>query len=221
MAQIIVIAISFILTVIIGGKIAQSRQQDSWIAQQRFSGEEKEYFELKKLCDEIASSLGNRIYAMRRLVLQLIASSRHGNFDRSAVDDYQAAVKAWNENINSYYVRLTQLNLREFRHRLEIELHCPMRRQSGAIDNVLDEKVEKGKNLVVIRSELDKINADSLKFSNDLLARINHVRNRIYFPEKIYFCRDTTKFFSTWILIKAIFVVDVDRVSVVRSPLDP
>lgn len=221
MAQIIVIAISFILTVIIGGKIAQFRQQDSWIAQQRFSGEEKEYFELKKLCDEIASSLGNRIYAMRRLVLQLIASSRHGTFDRTAVGDYQAAVKAWNENINSYYVRLTQLNLEEFRQRLEAELHDPMRRQSSAIDDALIERVEKGKNLVLIRSKLDKINADSLQFSNALLARINHVRNKIYFPEKIYFCRDTIRFFSTWILIKAIFVVDIDRISVVRSPLDP
>ena len=223
MLQILVIVISFILTIVIGGKIAQARQQDSWIAQQRFSGEEKEYFELKKLCDEVASSLGTRIYAMRRLTLQLIAYVRHAKFDQSAVNDYQAAVKLWNENIGSYYVRFSQLGLGSFRYKLESELHDPMRIQGGLIDDAIYKK-EKGRHIdglkFVIR-ELDEINAVSLEFNKSLLINVHNKRARIYFPKRIIFSRDTMTVFSTWMLVKAIFVVDVNRISIVRSPLDP
>lgn len=223
MLQIIVIVISFILTIVIGGKIAQARQQDSWIAQQRFSGEEKEYFELKELCDEVASSLGTRIYAMRRLTLQLIAYVRHAKFDQSAVEDYRVAVKSWNENVNSYYVRFSQLGLGRFRYRLESELHDPMRKQGDLIDNAIYKKEEKSGHVDGLRSvvvELNRINAASLDFNKSLLQDVHNKRVKIYFPKRIIFSRDTMSTFSTWILIKAIFVVDVNRISVVRSPLD-
>lgn len=222
MLQIIIVVISFILTILIGGKIAQARQQDSWIAQQRFSGEEKEYLELKKLCDEVASSLGIRIYAMRRLTLQLISYAQHGNFDQSALVEYRAAVKSWNENINSYYVRFSQLGLGSFRFTMELKLHNPMRAQGSCIDAAVQKKKEKGvvRELWNVIKELDKINTFSLEFNKSLLRSVHEKRLKIYFPERITFSRGTMTLFSTWMLIKAIFVLDVNRISIVRSPLD-
>lgn len=222
MVQIIVIVISFVLTILIGGKIAQDRQQDSWIAQQRFSGEEKEYLELKKLCDEIASSLGVRIYAMRRLALQLIARARNSTFDESAVADYKESVKLWNQNLNSYYVRLSQLDLASFRYELESNLHDPMRKEGAKIDICLnrgDEQTNKRELGSVIKN-MERVNLSALDFNKSLLKRVHRLRRRIYFPERVLFSRDTMHKFSTWMLIKAIFIVDINRITIIRSPLD-
>ena len=222
MLQIIVIVISFLLTIVIGGRIAQTRQQASWVAQQRFSGEEKEYFELKSLCDEIAASLGSRIYAMRRVALQLAAYAQHGKFDKSSITEYREAIKTWNQNLSSYYVRLSQLKLSRYRYRLESTLHNPMQHQSNSIDNYI-QKMEHGLSitgLVDITRKLDLINAISLKFNESLLGEVHRLRVKIYFPERITFRQDTMHKFSTWQLIKAIFVLDVNRISIIRSPLD-
>ena len=87
MVVILSVVLTFILTIVVGGKIVEARQQDSWIAQKRLSGQEKEYFELKTLCDEIASSINTRVYAMRRLALQLIAYAQ--DYDKDAMKDYK------------------------------------------------------------------------------------------------------------------------------------
>lgn len=223
MLQIIVIVISFLLTIVIGGRIAQTRQQDSWIAQQRFSGEEKEYFELKNLCDEIAASLGSRIYAMRRVTLQLASYAQYGKFDKSSITEYREAIKIWNENLSSYYVRLSQLKLSQYRYRLESNLHNPMKDQSNAIDTFI-QKMKQGTPVTGLRYitiKLDKINSSSLEFNESLLGNVHKLRAKIYFPERITFRRDTIYKFSTWQLIKAIFVLDINRISIIRSPLDP
>ncbi|MGI0134051.1 MAG: hypothetical protein ACREBW_03735 [Candidatus Micrarchaeaceae archaeon] len=223
MFQIIIIILSFILTIVIGGKIAQARQQDGWIAQQRFSGEEKEYFELKKLCDEIASSLGSRIYAMQRLFLQLAAYSKSAKFDRSSLAEYKEAIKSWNEVVNSYYVRLSQLKQTPYRYKLESKLHRPMQVQGSAIDKVVRE-MDQGcalSGLVSIGCGLEIINKSSIMFNESLLREVHELRVKIYFPKRIKFAPYTMYKFSTWQLIKAIFVTDVNRISIIRSPLDP
>ena len=174
MLQIIGILVSFLLTILIGGRIAQARQQDSWIAQQRFSGQEKEYFDLKNLCDEIAAALGSRIYAMRRVTLQLAAYAQHGKFDKSSITEYREAIKTWNQNLSSYYVRLSQLKLSRYRYRLESSLHNPMKNQSNAIDEFI-QKMEQGlpiSGLRYITTKLDEINNSSLEFNESLLGKL-------------------------------------------------
>lgn len=217
------IVVSFVLSVVIGGKIAQARQQAGWIAQQRFSGEEKEYIELKKLSDEIASALGARIYSMQRLALQLSAWSRHETLDEGALQDYKEAIKTWNCNLGSFYIRLSQLNLDSFRYNLESNLHNPMREQATVIDNILHNRDGDGGHklaMTVIR-EMNKINGRSIEFNRSLLSRVHTLRTKVYFPKRIVFHRDTMSHFSSWVLIKAIFVSDVNGISILRSPLDP
>lgn len=222
-AIVLPIVISFVLSVVIGGKIAQRRQQAGWIAQQRFSGEEKEYTELKKLSDEIASGLGTRIYSMQRLALQLSASRRRETLDEDALEDYKEAIKTWNYNLGSFYVRLSQLNLDSFRYKLESNLHRAMREQAAAIDNILHNRDDdSGRKLArAVLREMNKINGRSIEFNRSLLSRVHTLRTKIYFPKRIVFCRDTMSHFSSWVLIKAIFASDVNGISILRSPLDP
>src|SRR5690242_16678857 len=218
-AIVIPIAVSFVLSVVIGGKIAQARQQAGWVAQQRFSGEEKEYIELKKLSDEIASALGARIYSMQRLALQLNASIRYETFDEGALQDYTEAIKTWNYNLGSFYVRLSQLNLDSFRYKLESNLHRPMREQAAAIDNILHNKDSSSDRKVARRvlCEMNKINGRSIEFNKALLSKVHDLRAKIYFPKRIVFSQNTMTFFSNWMLIKAIFASDVNRISILRS----
>lgn len=62
MGSLLAIIVSFVLTGLIGNRLAQAWQARNWLLQQRFLGQEKEYVELKELADEIASLLGVRIY---------------------------------------------------------------------------------------------------------------------------------------------------------------
>lgn len=221
MATIIGVILTFVLTIVIGNKIIQSRQQDSWIAQQRFNGQEKEYLELKVLSDQIASSINVRIYAMRRLALQL--RKVRTSVDESVIKDYKDAVKYWNENVSSYYIRLSQLGQEKFRYQLEKYLHGPMRQQSVVLDANIQQKNadEAWREMNSVTKSLNKINGDALNFNQALLNRVHLLRKQIYFPERIRFTRGTIQKFSTWQLVKAVFITDVDGMSILRSPLDP
>lgn len=154
---------------------------------------------------------------MKRLALQLSSTSRE--HDNSSVEDYKEATKAWNQNLGSIYVRLSQLGKTQYRYKLESELHNPMRRASVEIDKALHDTIHRQK-LVPVIYQLNSITRSALNYNERLLREVHNFRRHIYFPEKIYFSRDTMFHFSTWQLVKAIFVADVNRISVIRSPLN-
>lgn len=214
------IVLTFILTFIVGSKITQARQQDGWFAQQKFSGQEKELFELKTLSDELANAIGARVYLMKRLVLQLKA---HDTDLDGAISDYALTVKKWNENLGSYYVRLSQLGLGEYRHRLEAELHIPMQIQGNKLEAIIRSKRQINKQptgLAPISNAMCRIHSAQLHFCESLLHSITLRRNDIYNPPRIYFSAGTITTFSTWQLVKAVFVTDINRVTIIRSPLN-
>lgn len=214
------IILTFILTFVVGNKITQARQQDGWLAQQRFSGQEKEFFELKLLSDELAAVIGARVYLMRLLALKLIEESSDWEEVRIG---YVDVLKKWNETLGSYYLRLSQLGLSDYRYKLERKLHIPMQVQGKELERVIRSRrqgIESQNGLAGVVAAINSIHSAELQFCEGLLATVARRKEEIYNPQDIHFSATTATSFSTWQLVKAVFVADVSRITIVRTPLN-
>jgi hypothetical protein len=222
MSAIITVILGFVLTGLIGNGLVQAWQQRNWLLQQRFLGHEKEYFALKDLADEIASLLGARVYHMQRLLHNL----RRGSDEQllSRVADYDDIVRRWNERLTSFYVRLPLLASYELAARLEASIQEKLARTGGNIDELVYQRrlgnaPDKNSVANLLRT-LNTIQGRAINFNKDLLRIVEIRRMEVYYGEKVGFSLDNLGKFSTWQLVKALFIRDVNAFSIVRPTLD-
>lgn len=225
MQTILTAIISFVLTGVVGNKLLQAWQARYWMSQQRFIGQEKEYNSLKDLADEIATLLGTRIYAMQRIVLTLSSDSLPSQEKITGRRyDYEESTKKWNERLTSFLVRLPVLSEYEFAARLENRIQRKMARIGRSIDTELknydDGTPQSKERLSNLRSELLSLQGSAISFNKDLLNSVISQRVDIYYGKKIKFSEENLHHFSTWQLIKALFIRDINSHSVVRTPLN-
>jgi hypothetical protein len=222
MSTLITLVLGFVLTGVIGNHLVQAWQQRNWLLQQRFLGHEKEYFALKDLADEVASLLGARIYHMQRLALSLRRGSDVQISNR--VVDYDDVVKRWNERLTSFYVRLPLLAHSHLDIRLESWIHIPLSKAGNQIDELVYQK-QAGKtigksDITNITAKLNKVQGSAINFNKELLGVVEARRMEVYYGRKLQFSLGNLEKFSTWQLVKMLFVRDVNSFSIVRPTLD-
>lgn len=223
MASILSVVIGFVLTGLIGNRLVQAWQSRNWFLQQRFAGKEKEYLALKELADEIAVLLGIRMYHMQRLAGSLLKISDEKLATRVA--EYEEAVKRWNERLTSFYVRLPLLASYEMAHRLESSLQVEFVNLSTSIDKLLHDRQAGGapskREIEAVGSKLSNLQGRVINFNKEMLRTVEGRRSEVYYGEKVPFTSGNLAAFSTWQLIKALFIRDINSFSITRSALDP
>jgi hypothetical protein len=222
MDALIPIIVGFILTGLIGNRLLQQWQARNWFLQQRFLGHEKEYIALKELADEIASLLGIRLFRMRRLNRVLSSGDFEQIKDRSR--EYDESLKRWNERLTSFYIRLPMLADYGLTWRLEHKIQHELVRIGGNLENLAKERLA-GKSITKgapssIEAELNQVQGKSITLTKELLAELRTRRTDVYYGKRLPFSPENLRHFSTWQLIKALFVRDIDSLSVVRALLD-
>ncbi len=222
METLVAIALSFVLTGLIGNRLLQQWQQRNWLQQQQLLGREKEYFALRELCEELAQTMGARHFQMRRL----LASVRTFPLEKmeGRLLDYEKSLIRWNESINSYNVRLTFYTSYGFAKDLEESVQKEFVRLGSQIEALvrrrrMDAPVSR-EEVEPIRVELDNLQARIFRFSRDLVSELEKVRSHTYFGRRIHYRWGDLKDFSTWDLIKALFIRDVYSHSIIRPSDD-
>jgi hypothetical protein len=221
MSAIAAVILTFVLTGLIGNKLLQGWQQRNWLIQQRFLGHEKEYFALKDLADEIASLLGARVYQMQRLLLSLQRSSDEQFLNRVA--DYEDIVKRWNERLTTFYVRLPLLASNDLVYYLESIVQKKLQFAGANIDECVYQRRIGGTSKDTAKNTLKmlhSIQANAINFNKKLLRIVEARRVEVYYGTRIDFSVTTLEKFSTWQLIKALFIRDVNLFSVTRPTFD-
>jgi hypothetical protein len=222
MESLLSIVVGFVLTGLIGNRLLQSWQARNWFLQQRFLGQEKEYLALKELADEIASLLGVRIFHMHRLNRALARGADEKI--NSRVQEYDDAVKRWNERLTSFYVRLPMLARYDLAIRLERSIQAELVKTGATIENLVVNRRPGAsipqKEAIRVENELNAIQGKAIAFNKQLLDVVHSRRTDIYFGKPLTFSPQTLKYFSTWQLFKALFIRDVNSLSIVRAPMD-
>lgn len=221
MITIMSVILSFILTGVIGNWLMQSWQARNWLAQQRFAGHEKEYFALKELGEEIATLLAVRIYAMRQMKSAL---NFQGEKPTEVVwSDYAESVKKWNERLPSFLARLPILATYELALELD-EIQVSLRNTSLRLEKTKRmpaevQRLEQGQ-INLLNTELLHLHAITLAFNKKILNIVMSQRSDIFYGTKIQFSANNLEKFSTWQLFKALWISDVHRYSIIRTPLN-
>jgi hypothetical protein len=222
MESLLSIVVGFVLTGLIGNRLVQTWQARNWLLQQRFLGQEKEYVGLKELADEIVSLLSVRIYHMRRLN-RAIATGVDEDVV-SNLKEYDDILKRWNERLPSFYIRLTMLADYDLALRLEDSIQADLVRVGADIEYLtakhkIGASINKNQSSRIV-SDLNKIQGSSISFNKHLLNVLHSRRVDVYFGKRIPFSPENLQHFSSWQLVKALFIRDVNSLSVVRAPSD-
>lgn len=190
--------------------------------QQRFLGQEKEYVALKELADEIASLLGVRIFHMRRLNRVLPGAS--ANRVDLVLQEYDEVLKHWNERLPSFYIRLPMLAPDGLAQRLENTMQAELVKIGASIESLVAKRKAGepvSKTLTNrIENDLNVVQGRSISFNKYLLGVMHSRRTDVYYGKRFEFSPQNFKHFSTWNLVKALFVRDINSLSVIRATLD-
>ena len=222
MTQIVAVILGFILTGLIGNRVVQQWQHRGWLRQQQFLGREKEYLALRDLSTELSTEIGRRIYQTRRL-LWAIRSMPDASID-DRLKSYDESLTRWNENLGNYYVRLTLYASYYDTTDLERRIHDPFQAVGAELEAMVRVR-RRGKQpdaakIAKIDRRLNDLQGEIFVFNRDLLRIVENLRERIYFGRTVKYSKENLAVFSTWQLIKALFVSNVDTHSIIGAPSD-
>lgn len=220
MKELLLVILGFILTGLVGNYILQRWQARSWLLQQQFLGQEKEYLALKQTCDNIGSLMGVRIFHMQRLSMKFPA-----DVSEEIRREYSQAVIRWNEQLTLFYNQLTFFAGSEFATMLErtvqdklvavsLEIEAVKLKKASDTQHVSPEQMKR------IQAGLIHIQANARLFNRSLIRLVEKKREQVYFGTKIKLNPSNFQHFSNWQLFKALFVRDVASFSITRTSLD-
>lgn len=218
MLQILTVVLGFILTGLVGNQLIQRWQHRNWLHQQHFIGAEKEYSALRELVTEISGLINKRLYKMRRL-LWSISNPDPTKMDKS-LQEYDVTITTWNESLNSFYVRLNFYLSYYDTTTLEKQIHERFQRAGGKLEQFVRQKragsPPSDAEVAALERSLTSLQVASVNFIRDLTREAEHKKNIVYFGRDVPFSRKNITHFSTWELIKGLFVRNIDSFSVRR-----
>lgn len=222
METLLPIVVGFVLTGLIGNRLLQAWQARNWFLQQRFLGQEREYVALKELAEEIASLLGVRIFHMQRLNRVLVRGPDEKI--NSRFQEYDEVLKRWNERLTSFYIRLPMLAHYDLAFTLEKSIQAGLVKTGATLENLIvnhkaGASISKSQ-VAGVERELIAIQGKAIAFNKKLLVVVHSRRTDVYFGKPLKFSPENLKYFSTWQLVKALFVRDINSLSIVRAPMD-
>jgi len=231
MEKFLEIALGFLLTGLLGKWLAQAWQNRAWLLQQRFTGREREYNDLRDLSAELAGLLAVRIYCTQRLMFSLFSGKNASESTdqqisamRTIHDEYQDAIVQWNKRLATYYIRLPLLASYQMANDLEQLIQKPLVSVTADLDRQWTAFLVQNRLSATAYRDIDQrissLQGRSIDFSKRLLLQLRAMRTDVYYGRPIKFSYENLNKFSTWFLFKALFVRDVNSLSVVRAPLD-
>src|SRR5690242_2102495 len=102
---IVTVVLTFVFTGFLGHWLVPRWQHQNWVNEQRLLGEQKEYENLKLLCDEMMAFSSKRLWKMRRLAN--ILTHTDDALVQERLREYDNTLSDWNEKLNTFEVRLT------------------------------------------------------------------------------------------------------------------
>lgn len=222
MYNLLTAVVGFLLTAFIGNKIIHAWQMRTWLLQQKMLGEEKDFSALASVVDEISTLAARRLFEAEQIAAAIREGS--GQAITSCRADYRAAVAAWNERLPVFYAKLIVGGNRNLAYVLERKIQKRFYDAHGLIASAILQ-VEAGRqfnthNMLVLARCLMTLRAVTSRFNQQMLLFLQARRSDTKIGQKIYFNEFNLQYFSTWQLLKAIFVRDINALSIIRPPLD-
>jgi hypothetical protein len=219
---IVSILLTFVLTGVIGNMLVQHWQYRNWINQQKFLGEEKQYYALTALWEELTNLASKRLWRMRRLHAALTNGDDEKIKER--LNDYDLALSEWNEKFHSMSVRLTLYSSWDLERELEDQLQRSFLDAGLRLERLTKTRLATGtadKKLVrELLSEFFDLSRTLFRFNRSTLAAVQRQKSRTYYGVEVVLTRWTLDKFGTWELLKALFQPGIKPFRVVRPAAD-
>lgn len=202
--------------------LVQRWQSRNWLNQQRLLGVEKKYASMSTLFSDISDAASRRLIAMYRLTDAL--GFEDDNRIKKRLENYDDALKEWNEKLNGIYVRLTSTLGQSDSRRLECEVHEGFRRAGIELEALVRSRL-KGQSIPrsrkeKIKSDLNSVQGLLLQFNSDFLDVLETEHSAIYYGRLVDFNESNLEIFSNWELFKALFKKRVEQPRIFRAPFD-
>jgi hypothetical protein len=216
------VVLAFVLTGVVGNHLIHALQHRNWVSQQKVLGLQRDYDALRVLFEEISQKAGKRLARMQRLALSL----RSADLERLSrlLKEYDDAVREWNESFGNLCVRTTFHTDYFMTSRLETEIQARFYEVGRNLEALV--RLRKTGALVAPKDQLamiDRLNSTQgvlNNFSDDMLRLVKERQARTFDGVVVEFNADQLDQFSTWYMLKALFVRAEERLSIVRSPSD-
>ncbi len=199
------VLLTFVLTGLVGSRVAHAWQQRNWVVQKRIIEAEEQYKALQKTFDEVAEQAGRRQHRMFRL----LSGIRQGSADiiKKRLADYDEAALAWNEKLPTSNAKLTM----QLSYWLSRRLEDQIQRRFVSLDAQLTRLAKAGlsggtlssREFGRLSSELNSLNGQIVAFNKTVLKEIDAKKASLYQPRP--FNVETLNTFPTWELFKALF----------------
>jgi hypothetical protein len=219
---ILTVVLTFALTGLLGNWLLQQWQQRNWLNQQRFLGEQKNYENLKELCEEIVHVSNNRLWKMRRL-LSAIRSSVADTIDLR-INEYDKALGEWNESLPRFLVKLRFYAAYDLAIRMEDPLQRVFVAMGANLERLARVKLTGGTipqdNLDIVSMGLNDLGGLVIAINRDLWNCLTIQKTKTYYGKRIQLSEDTLEKFPLWELVKGLFQPRIKPLSIVRPPTD-
>ncbi|CAO4137662.1 hypothetical protein [Methylorubrum extorquens] len=218
---IISVILSFILTGVTANWLIYRWQYRNWMNQQKFLGSEKKYEALKSHADEISRLASRRLSSMFRVVFAFDQSDDRLEERRKLYSD---SVDDWNQNISSFFYKTTLYFSWEMTQRLEHDINARFVSIGSKIDKSI--RILQSKDAILqipktsMLQELYSLQGELGNFNRDMLRHVIKQQSATYHGVELRYNESDLQYFSTWHLVKALFVTRVEDFRVVLTAFE-
>jgi hypothetical protein len=221
MITLLAVILGFLLTSLVGNSLLQNWQYRTWLNQQRFLGEEKDYMAMQDLWREVSELSGARLTRMNRLYAAQNLPDETKIQERFSA--YDSIVAEWNEKYLSFSVRLARFTSSGL-YVLEKQVQPKFVAAGALLERCTKQRLsthQLNRPLInTIRSELDGLSHLLFVFHRTMLIEIQKQKARTYKGIYLELSESTLTKFSNWELVKAIFHPGIKPFRVIRSSFD-
>jgi hypothetical protein len=168
------VVVGFLLTTVVGGLLGVYLQRRSWSHQYNVQLAAARRDRAVALFEELSRLLDRRLYRMRRLYWTLRRERERPLSERGAksLEDYDAVLFEWNDNINRNLALLERSFGSRMRERLDYEIGATMRSVGVSLENELKNPSASEADLNEIDSRLGRLANLIYAYNIEMLASI-------------------------------------------------
>lgn len=205
--------IAFILTGVIGSRIAHRWQERAAKEARFFEASKDMYAQMVDAADVLSVLVGKRLYAMQRVCMTTPSSAAY----EDAVSKYRAVVIEWNERLFSIELAVRTKFKNASLHNFEA-LQSELSLASSRVNRIISShSFTESQNTL---KNIQKIRADFFVFTQDMMKEAQLLHRQMHFGVLINYDLYEIDKMSTYDLIKSLFTSRIEGQTVVRSPSD-
>lgn len=209
----------FLLTGVVGNYLVHRWQFRNWLTQQKIGSIEKEYSEIKELAEEFSKVSNERIFSMRAVLYSLRTGDQQLHETRKS--EYRDSLKIWNQRYGYFSAKFPFLMTQSQTRYFEKQIHEQLVAASTLLDSAIAADIREPTTRGRIETMLNQIIGACIILTNEILQAAKSKHMSIYKEITLPYNVDNIEKYSTWQLIKALFIKNVNGFSIVRSPLEP